>query len=145
MTQDQKERIKELRLEGLGYQAIARIVGLSRDSVRRFCKCNSLAGHGCVVALNIAEKKQENLLCLHCEKPLVQQLKGATRKFCSDLCRRSWWTEHQELRNQKERAIYNYTCKYCSKDFSAYGNRNRKYCSHSCYIKHRYQEGNHGV
>lgn len=145
MTQDQKQKVKELRLEGLGYQAIARIVGLSRDSVRSFCKWHDLAGHGCVVALNITEKKLKNVLCLHCDTPLIHKPKGRTRKFCSDTCRQSWWSEHQEAKNQNEKAIYNYTCRYCGRDFSAYGNRNRKYCSHSCYIKHRYEEGKHGV
>ncbi|RXM53885.1 RNA polymerase subunit sigma-70, partial [Clostridium tetani] len=27
---------------------------------------------------------------------------------------------------------------YCGKEFSAYGNKNRKYCSHNCYIRDRF-------
>ncbi|MEG0848206.1 MAG: RNA polymerase subunit sigma-70 [Niameybacter sp.] len=145
MTQEQKEKIKELRLEGLGYKEIATVVGLSRDGVRSFCKWHELSGHGCVVALNIAEKKQKNMLCLQCEKPLKHRSRGRTRKFCSDLCRRSWWVQHQEAANKKEKSIYNYTCLWCAQSFKAYGNRHRKYCSHSCYVKHRYEEGNDGV
>ena len=35
MTTEEKERIKELRLKGMGYKAIASITGLSRDSAKR--------------------------------------------------------------------------------------------------------------
>ena len=33
---------------------------------------------------------------------------------------------------------YIITCKQCGKKFTSYGNRNRKYCSHKCYIYHRF-------
>lgn len=34
--------------------------------------------------------------------------------------------------------IYNFSCKYCGKSFSVYGNAHRKYCCHDCYIKDRF-------
>ncbi|MDY3368290.1 GcrA family cell cycle regulator, partial [Zhenhengia yiwuensis] len=91
MTQEQNEKIRELRLEGLGYKAIANVLGLSRDAVRGFCKRHELTGNATVVALNMQVKKQKNVVCLHCEKPLKHKAKGRTRKFCSDPCRRKWW------------------------------------------------------
>ena len=33
---------------------------------------------------------------------------------------------------------YIITCKQCGKQFTMYGKRNRKYCSHKCYIYHRF-------
>jgi len=33
------------------------------------------------------------------------------------------------------------TCARCGKEFTSYGNKNRKYCSHDCYIKARFWEG----
>ena len=39
------------------------------------------------------------------------------------------------------RAIYECVCECCGKTFSSYGNKNRKYCSHSCYIKGRFGGG----
>ncbi len=141
MTEEQKKKIKELRLEGLGYKAIANILGLSRDAVRGFCKRYELTGDANVVSLNMQVKKQKNVVCTHCDKPLKHKARGRIRKFCSDACRRKWWVEHQQMRNKSDKAIYKYTCLNCRKEFSVYGNKNRKYCSHSCYIKHRFWEG----
>lgn len=88
MTDEQKKKIQELRLEGLGYKAIANVVGVSRDAVRGHCKRYELTGNATVVALNMQVKKQKNVVCLYCEKPLKHKAKGRIRKFCSDSCRR---------------------------------------------------------
>ncbi|WP_035288016.1 helix-turn-helix domain-containing protein [Clostridium sp. KNHs214] len=145
MTAEEKEKIRELRLKGMGYKAIATILGLSRDSVRGFCKRNSLDGDSCVVALNVDEKIKRNLLCACCEKPIKQKHQGRTRRFCSEECRRKWWNEHQSERKKSEAATYRYTCPYCGNDFSAYGNKKRKYCSHNCYIKDRFWREEDGI
>lgn len=145
MTSDEKEKIKELRLKGMGYKAIAGLLGLSRDSVRGFCKRNGLDGDSCVVALNVEEKIKRNLLCLCCEKPIKQKHQGRTRRFCSDECRRKWWNENQDKKTKKETAIYKYTCSYCGSKFSVYGNKKRKYCSHNCYIKDRFWRDEYGI
>lgn len=73
MTAEVKEKIRYLRLEGLGYKGIASTLGLSRDSVKGFCKRNGLDGDSCVVALNIEEKINKNVLCCCCEKPIKQK------------------------------------------------------------------------
>lgn len=138
MTNKEREKIRELRTNGMGYKAIASALGLTRDSVRSFCKRNELTGNSCVVALNIKEKKKRNLLCNQCGKPIKQESRGRDRKFCSDECRRTWWNENQDKRNKSKEAIYKYICNYCNKEFSVYGNKNRKYCSHNCYIKDRF-------
>ena len=64
MTDDGKAKIRRLRLEGTGYKAIAGLLGLSRDSVRRFCKNNGLEDESCVVALNMSEKLKRKY-CSH--------------------------------------------------------------------------------
>lgn len=63
---------------------------------------------------------------------------GKEKIFCSDNCRMKWWNSHQELVNRK--AEYVFVCRNCGKLFTAYGNKERKYCSHSCYIEHRYSK-----
>lgn len=145
MTVDQKEKIRELRLKDMGYKGIANILGLSRDSVRGFCKRNGLDGSSYVVALNVEEKRKRNLLCGCCEKPMKQNVKGRIRRFCSDVCRRKWWNENQNERNKSEAATYKYACPYCGEKFTAYGNKKRKYCSHNCYIKDRFWREEDGV
>lgn len=39
------------------------------------------------------------------------------------------------------KAFYPLICAECGKEFLSYGNRKRKYCSHACYIKARFQKG----
>lgn len=145
MTLEEKEKIKELRLKGMGYKAISTIVGLSRDSVRAFCKRNGLAGDYRVVALNVKEKVNRNLLCANCERSLKQKGIGRTRRFCSDQCRRIWWKEHDTARKKSKEHTYHYVCPCCGEQFSAYGNKKRKYCSHACYIKERFWREEDGI
>ena len=40
MTDYEREQIYELRRKGMGYKAIGTAIGLSRDTVRSFCKRN---------------------------------------------------------------------------------------------------------
>ena len=44
MTNEQRIRIRELRAQGFGYTSIAKAVGLSKDSVKAFCRNHGLAG-----------------------------------------------------------------------------------------------------
>ena len=44
MTNDQREIITALRHQGFGYTAIANSVGLSKGSVKAFCRSHGLAG-----------------------------------------------------------------------------------------------------
>lgn len=145
MTADEKEKIRELRLKGMGYKGIAALLGLSRDIVRGFCKRNGLEGDSCVAALNVEEKIKQKLLCACCEKPIKQKDQGRIRRFCCEECRRKWWSKHQSERNRSDAATYKYNCPYCEKEFSIYGNKKRKYCSHDCYIKSRFWRKEDGI
>ena len=50
-----QDKIAQLRLKGLGYKAIAAKLGLSRDTVRHYCRKNNLAGYADAVKLNHGE------------------------------------------------------------------------------------------
>ncbi|WP_291352730.1 RNA polymerase subunit sigma-70, partial [Desulfosporosinus sp.] len=134
------KKIFELRGQGFGYKAIAGELSLSSDTVKSFCKRHHLNGHRDVVSLNIQVMEKKNWICPQCNKPIKQKARGRNRRFCSDKCRRKWWNDNPQDRNRKETAIYSYTCKHCGKEFSSYGNKRRKYCSHDCYIKSRFWE-----
>ena len=145
VTDEQRQKIKELRLNGIGYKAIGTTLGLSRDSVRSYCKRHGLDGDYAVVSLNHKEKINQHVVCTQCQKRIKQQKKGRTRQFCSDACRRLWWKENQQERKMNTTAIYHYTCVYCKETFSVYGNKKRKYCSHNCYIKDRFWRDENGI
>ena len=128
MTDFQAKQIRELRLRGAGYKSIASAVGLSRDTVRNYCKSHGLDGYASALVLNVKEQIESGTACLCCGK----------RKFCSDKCRREWWAAHPEAIKRKETAYYEATCACCGKTFRSYGNKNRRYCSHACYVQDRF-------
>ena len=133
MTAIQKIQIQRHRTEGLGYTAISQIMGLPYNTVKSFCKRNNLGGR---LATNISVETQTSVCCKKCGAQLVQTEGRKVKKFCSTVCRLAWWNKHPEKVNRK--AVYNFKCACCGSDFTAYGNKSRKYCSHACYIKERF-------
>lgn len=131
MNSEQKNRIEKLRGEGLGYSSIAALLGLSKNTVKSHCQRNHLSG-------GTAEDVPRDIksFCKQCGKPIRQVPGKKTMKFCSDACRTVWWNSPPEAVGRK--AVYAFTCPSCHKEFTAYGNANRKYCSHECYIADRF-------
>ena len=127
MTDLQKEQIKTLRLQGIGYVKIGEMLGISDNTVRSFCRRNGLG-----------DAAKNTVSCKHCGKLIKIIPKQKPRKFCSDACRTAWWNSHPDCVDRK--AVYAYTCAHCGKPFTAYGNKERKYCSHNCYISDRFGE-----
>lgn len=138
MTKQQEEQIRSLRAQGVGYKAIASITHLTRDKVRYYCKTHNLAGYEAAVRVNIVRMMEDKTVCSYCGKLLVKKSTGRPKRFCCDDCREKWWKQNRNLMVQHKDAIYQFECKGCGKKFSSYGNRNRKYCSHECYINHRF-------
>ena len=66
MTNQQREKITELRGQGLGYTAIANAVGLSKDSVKAYCRSHHLGKN-----TDHSADYSPAQLCLHCGKELV--------------------------------------------------------------------------
>jgi len=136
LTALQQRLIQDGRSKGIGYKAIATKLGLSRDTVRNYCRIHNMGGYADAQA---AEKReQRDAQCSNCGKPLTQPHTGRRRKFCSDACRRAWWLAHSDAIQKRESALYPTTCACCGKMFSAYGNRNRRFCGHGCYIQNRF-------
>lgn len=144
MTDLQKRQILNMRKNGDGYKTIATAIGLSRDVVRNFCKQKDMTGFGVASVMNTKEKISNGKICANCCEPIEQPTKGRRKKFCSEKCRREWWKQHPDEINQKETAQYHLKCAYCGKDFISYGNKNRKYCSHYCYIHDRFWKKEEG-
>ncbi len=126
MTDSQKEMIIRCRKNGMGYTEVARATGISKDTVKSFCRRNKLGG-----SIDCSGAR-----CPQCGKELDSNVKTRRPRFCCEGCRRAWWRAHPDLGQKK--AIYHYSCAHCGKPFSAYGNRSRKYCCHACYISARF-------
>lgn len=130
MKDEQQRQIIALRREGAGYGSIASQLGLSINTVKSFCRRHSLA-----------TPKAESV-CEQCGRPIEQTPGRKRKRFCCDVCRNKWWNSHLDL--VKRKAVYTFTCPTCGKEFTVYGNRRRKFCSHACYIAYRFRGVCHG-
>ena len=126
MTTIEKEKIRYLRGEGLGYKAIASRLELSENVVKGFCKRNDLDG--------VAAENPGNT-CYQCGKPLVNS-DARKKKFCSDACRSMWWSCHAYLYNYKDENKR--VCDHCGRVFNSFPSKGRKYCGRRCYIAARF-------
>ena len=141
MIINKKNKIKELRMKGIGYRNISSETGIPRDTVRSFCRRNGLDGYASAIHAEKPETDQKNGKegqCRYCGKKLEQSPTGRKKKFCNEDCRRKWWKLHPEKINRKQDAFYKGTCAYCRREFFSYGNKGRRYCSHACYIHDRF-------
>lgn len=136
MTDAQKIQIGKLRGAGLGYKKIAEQMGLSENTVKTYCRRHGLGGNMTHLQ-NVTQNEEHHCLC--CGKPVQQTPGRKEKKFCSDSCRNKWWNSH--LDKVERKANYEFVCPHCKRPFTAYGNKNRKYCSHECYIADRFGGG----
>jgi endogenous inhibitor of DNA gyrase (YacG/DUF329 family) len=118
MNKTQAEQISRMRGEGLGYQKVADALGISINTVKSFCRRNSLMA-------------VDGGRCPECGSALIQTEGVKHRRFCSDYCRMAWWNAHPEaMRHGSVRTV---ACAHCGRAFTAHGSRERKYCSQECY------------
>jgi len=126
MTRLQKSEIAHLRGDGVSYNKIAEVLGVSKDTVKSYCQRNGLGA--------VNGKPGNGGLCRQCGQPLGSSALK-TKRFCCDACRMEWWKAHPERLNR--RAVYRFMCATCGVPFESYGNKERKYCSRACYAKAR--------
>ena len=124
MTVPQKEQIKALRGQGLSYLEIAEKVGISKNTIKTFCRRNAL---GAVTASEETKHRDLKDQCPHCGRLLHKT--RSTKRFCSDACRLAY---HKA--NRPPSAV----CIHCGELFNDNGNRKRKYCSVRCCTTSRF-------
>lgn len=133
MKAEEIEKLKMHRRQGYSYEKICKIINVSKSTVAAYCRRHDIRPITHVKESRTTEQRiDENVFCKYCGSELIQSRKGKPKKFCSEACRRSWWKEHEQALNKK--AYYFVTCKNCNKLFESYGNKNRKYCCHECYV-----------
>lgn len=138
MTEQQKISIHNLREQNFSYVAIARVMGLTLSTVKCYCQRSGLAGNRKEAFKSQSDTPLElPTFCRCCGKQLIQREKVKHRKFCSDACRVTWWNAHPEL--VKRRNPHTVKCLCCGKEFTYFGIKQHKFCSHACYIRHRYE------
>ena len=136
MTEKQKSEVIRMRKKGTSFSKISEITGVSRNTIKSFCRRKNIT----IQTQIQSEGTGDKIYCKECKAQLYPLPGRKTPKFCSAACRTKWWNSHPE--EVKRRAIYSFTCAHCGKPFTAYGNKNRKFCSHSCYITARFKMNN---
>ena len=96
MTDEQKEKIRSMRIQGIGYRLIAKELCLKENQVQLFCKAHGLAGSADLTRLNFPIWCYQNNRCLACSAKLKQTKCGRKKKFCSGRCRTRYFRENHE-------------------------------------------------
>ena len=132
MTEYQRNEIRRLRIAGNSYTQISDILQLSRNTVKSVCqRCDFQP---------TSEASTSNDLehCRNCGTTISQVVGRKRRYFCSEDCRRAWWSAHRNVGNRK--TVIQTKCAFCGHIFEDYPRTHRKYCSHACYIRDRFGE-----
>jgi len=123
MTKEQKTLILYYREQHMTYRQIGEKLGLSPDTVKTFCRRNTLRED--------RTEASASSQCRNCGAP-VHPLPGRReRLFCSPACRTAYWRKHNLLGKDPR------YCAGCGALLTG-GSASRKYCSHACYIRHRF-------
>ncbi|MDP4117570.1 MAG: RNA polymerase subunit sigma-70 [Bacillota bacterium] len=129
MTTEQKQLIHRLRVARKDYQSVAAELGLKIGTVKTYCFRHGLTNAD-------IEEQEQNDICPCCGASITQRQKVKPRRFCSDKCRIKWWNDNRDLQNKK--AFTRSLCEGCGEELISYGSKNRKYCSHACYVSRRF-------
>lgn len=116
-----EQRIRNLRMAGWGYKAIAAFCGLSRDQVRSYCTTRQLAASSSVV----------RTVCAWCGSQIEAQRPHA--KYCSPACRHKAWRHTRKAEHLLERE-----CACCGGSFTVVDKPAQRFCCHACYVRHRF-------
>ena len=134
MTEEQKSEIMLLRRQGIGYKRIAAFLEISVETVKSYCRRNPEENTAQPV-IPVGHKAILLSSCKHCGGPLQQMPGKRRREFCGSACRAAYWRAHpKKLQFQH--------CAGCG-TLLPMGSVSRKYCSHACYIRHRFGRKNH--
>jgi len=100
MTEMQRQKVRKMRLDGIGYRHIATELGVSLYTVKSYCRRHMLTGSGMVVALNNDVMIDRRIVCKFCGRKL-NHTKGKKRKtYCSDNCRKKHWKTKHEVKQK---------------------------------------------
>lgn len=123
MTKEQKTLILYYREQHMTYRQIGEKLGLSPDTVKTFCRRNT--------PREDRTEASASSQCRNCGAPVHPLPDRRERLFCCPACRTAYWRKHNLLGKDPR------YCAGCGALLTG-GSASRKYCSHACYISHRF-------
>lgn len=95
MTDVQKEQVRAMRMNGIGYRVIAKELGLKLNQVQIFCKAHGLSGPSDIAKMNYPVWCEQNGRCPVCGAKIDQPAIGRRKRFCSGRCRTRYCREQK--------------------------------------------------
>ena len=94
MTEAQRDQIRNLCRDGMGYKSIAGLLELPESTVKSYCR-----RYGIGVDTDSVDKDIPH--CKNCGAVIVQPPKKKKKIFCCDKCRNAWWAAHPDKIHKK--------------------------------------------
>lgn len=110
LTEEMKQKIKQMRFENVGYKRIAQQLGVSLATVQSYCRRNDLTPDD--LSINVPK---EYIQCLNCGATLQHEINRPSKKFCSDRCRNQFWYNQKNSKTPSETLVTRVFCLNCSK------------------------------
>ena len=134
MTEKDRALLMGYRQQGKGCAEIARLLGVSVNTVKSYCRRNGINAEKKAVQSKPLETAllSDDAADTPAGAELEQLAHHRERQFCSDRCRMQWWHSHRS----DSRSAEEHTCPECRRTFMT--DRMQKYCSHECYILSRF-------
>lgn len=133
MNDRERMMITNRRTRGESIRAIASTLGLNANTVKSFCKRNAIQPAQ-PEGLS-SSKTSRPVLCEHCGAKLHHTPNAKPKRFCCDQCRIAWWNAERKHKPENFDGAA-YVCEHCGT--LIFSRKERKYCSHTCYIEHRF-------
>lgn len=114
LSKSQKRKAYLLQMKGYGYRKISSAIGISENAAKYFCK--------------MSQNEITVSACKNCGNNAVSYPGFKKKIFCSEKCRREWWSKNQSAINRKTKM---FVCKNCGKKFISY-RKVAVFCSKKC-------------
>ena len=95
LTTEKKEKIREMRLTGLGYGAISKIVGAKEATVKSYCIRAGLGGVRAILGM-------KDCVCKNCGAHIEQIPHKRKKLYCSDKYRLQAWHKNNYTSKKRE-------------------------------------------
>ena len=90
LAREDKKKIRDLRLQGLGFKRISDKLGLKLAAVRGYCRRHGMGGFFWEL---VNPPEEPTYKCPCCGKTFVQQETGRKRRYCSNACKQRAYRE----------------------------------------------------
>jgi len=130
MSEQEKQYIVKQRTLGKSFVQIGRELGRGESSVRyafRHIMDKEPKADEIIPAVVLGAGTPTTPKCKYCGRNFEKSAQGGKQLFCSARCRNAWGNE------QKRRVPYGRVCEQCGREFTAFGNPHKRFCSRKCF------------